>query len=396
LGLPTVAERARRLAEVLLRYLDAIALTQRPNSVARYRYLLWGFLRFLEAHHPRVESFSDLRRRHIESWLRHEATRKGHHKDGPLRRSSRRKHIIHLRRFLEDLRAWGWEEGIPEILIQRSDLPPPDQYLPRPLSQEVDQTIRMELRAIGTLPALGLLLARATGIRIGELRNLELDCLQEFPDHQWTIRVPLGKLHSERVIPADAETVKLVEEIRRLRGEPPPLPHPDTGKPTHFLLVRPNGRRPSHNQIQYALDCAAQRARINEHVWPHRLRHTYATEMLRSGMSLPVLMRLLGHRTLSMTLRYAQVTQADVHRAYLEAVEVTKARYQIPKQPALEPSPKGGAFAAAGIVSLLATVASQMEAYRRDLKSPLTMKRIRRLVERLRRTARDFVALTRG
>ena len=37
-----------------------------------------------------------------------------------------------------------------------------------------------------------------------------------------------------------------------------------------------------------------------------------------------------------------------------------------------------------------------MEAYRRDLKSPLTMKRIRRLIERLRRIARDFAALTRG
>jgi hypothetical protein len=113
-------------------------------------------------------------------------------------------------------------------------------------------------------------------------------------------------------------------------------------------------------------------------------------------MSLPVLMRLLGHRTLSMTLRYAQVTQADVQRAYLEAVEVTKARYQIPEPPALEPSTKGAAITVAGIVSLIATVASQMEAYRRDLKRPTNTKKIRRLVERLRRTVRDFAALTRG
>ncbi len=397
MDLPTVAERARQLEEVLRRYLETIALTLRPRSVARYRYLLWGFLRFLEANHAEVKSFSDLTRLHVESWLRHEATRtrKGHRAGGTLQRSSRRNHIILLRRFLEDLSAWGWEEELPETLIERSDLPPLDQYLPRPLSQEVDQAIRSELRALGTLPALGLLLARATGIRIGELLDLELDCLQELPEHQWAIHVPLGKLHSERVIPVDAETVKLVEEIRRLRGEHPPRPHPDTGKPTHFLMVRRNGRRPGYGWIQYTLRCAAKRLRLGERVWPHRLRHTYATEMLRSGMSLPVLMRLLGHRTLGMTLRYAQVTQADVHRAYMQAVEVTKARYQIPEPPALGPSTKGTAITAAGIVSLIATVASQMEAYRRDLKSPSTTKKIRRLVERLRKTVRDFAALKR-
>ena len=396
MGLPTVAERARRLEEVLHRYLDTIALTRRPGTSARYRSLLFDFLRFLEANHPKVESFSDLTRLHIEGWLHHEATRKGHQKDGPLQKSTRRNHAILLRRFLEDLRAWGWEESLPEDLIHRSDLPPLDQYLPKPLSQESDQAIRRELQAMGSLQAQALLLLRETGMRIGELRDLELDCLQELPDQQWAIHVPLGKLHSERVIPVDVETVKLVEEIRRLRGEHLPQPHPDTGKLTHFLLVRRNGRRPSHWGIQYTLRCAARRLRIGERVWPHRLRHTYATEMLRSGMSLPVLMRLLGHRTIGMTLRYAQVTQTDVHRAYMQAVEVTKARYQIPEPPALEPSTKGAAITAAGIVSLLATVASQMEAYRLDLKRPKNAKKIRRLVERLRRTVRDFAALARG
>ena len=391
---PIRAEKTRRLLEILHRYLEAIALTRRPGTVARYRYLLSGFLRFLEANNPEVETFSALTRHHLEGWLRHEATRKGHRKDTPLRKSTRRSNVIFLHRFLEDLSAWGWAEAPSEEgLIRRSDLPPPDQYLPKPLSQESDQALRKELRAMGSLPALGLLLARATGIRVGELRNLELDCLQEMPDHQWTLHVPLGKLHSERIIPVDAEAVKLVEEIRRLRGDPPPLAHPDTGKLTHFLLVRSNGKRPWYTGIQKTINRAAKRAQIKEHVWPHRLRHSYATEMLRSGMSLPVLMKLLGHRTIGMTLRYAQVTQADVHCAYLETMEATRARYKIPEPPGLITSPKGASITAAGIVSLLATVASQMEAYRRDLKSSPTQKKIRRWVERLRRTARDFAKL---
>jgi|GEM_PF-3877170 len=41
------------------------------------------------------------------------------------------------------------------------------------------------------------------------------------------------------------------------------------------------------------------------------MRHTYATTMLRAGVSLPALMKLLGHRTANMTLRYVEITQQD-------------------------------------------------------------------------------------
>ena len=44
---------------------------------------------------------------------------------------------------------------------------------------------------------------------------------------------------------------------------------------------------------------------------------TFATEMLRLGVSLPALMQLLGHKDISMTLRYVQVTQQDLQRIYL-------------------------------------------------------------------------------
>ena len=47
----------------------------------------------------------------------------------------------------------------------------------------------------------------------------------------------------------------------------------------------------------------------------HR-RHTFATEMLRSGVSLPALMKLLGHSTPKMTLLYAEVTQTDLQREF--------------------------------------------------------------------------------
>src|SRR3954454_861236 len=49
------------------------------------------------------------------------------------------------------------------------------------------------------------------------------------------------------------------------------------------------------------------------------MRHTYATTMLRAGVSLPALMKLLGHRTANMTLRYVEVTQQDLQREFHRA-----------------------------------------------------------------------------
>ena len=71
----------------------------------------------------------------------------------------------------------------------------------------------------------------------------------------------------------------------------------------------------------------ARTASITENVHPHRLRHTYATELLRSGVSLIGVMKLLGHKTLRMTLRYVEVTDEDLGREYLIAIEQTRHRY---------------------------------------------------------------------
>jgi len=54
----------------------------------------------------------------------------------------------------------------------------------------------------------------------------------------------------------------------------------------------------------HALAQAALRAGCTSKVTLHRLRHTYATEMIRLGVSLPALMQMLGHKDINMTLRY--------------------------------------------------------------------------------------------
>ena len=53
---------------------------------------------------------------------------------------------------------------------------------------------------------------------------------------------------------------------------------------------------------------------------PHRFRHTFASDMIRAGMSLPALMQLMGHTDIQTTLLYVAVTPQDVSLQYARAV----------------------------------------------------------------------------
>jgi site-specific recombinase XerD len=53
---------------------------------------------------------------------------------------------------------------------------------------------------------------------------------------------------------------------------------------------------------------------------PHRFRHTFASDMIRAGISLPALMQLMGHAQIQTTLVYVQLTQQDVWEQYARAV----------------------------------------------------------------------------
>ena len=56
------------------------------------------------------------------------------------------------------------------------------------------------------------------------------------------------------------------------------------------------------------------------HAHPHRFRHTFASDMMRAGISLPALMHLMGHAHISTTMLYVQISPRDVWEQYVRAV----------------------------------------------------------------------------
>ena len=227
---------------------------------------------------------------------------------------------------------WGWPAAPTRTLIFPRDIPQLPHPLPRYLPPDADRRLTAALEALSApgaaprarLHADALLLTRATGLRIGELRELELDCVHEIDGHGAWLKVPLGKLATERMVPLDDETVAVLDRIAARRTPGRPLPHPRTGRPVEFLLVH-QGRRISAQALRAELTRAATEAGLKS-VTPHQLRHTYATALVNAGVSLQALMQLLGHVSATMSLRYGQLFDATVRAEYERALTQAKAQ----------------------------------------------------------------------
>jgi site-specific recombinase XerD len=240
--------------------------------------------------------------------------------------------------FLNDIGQWGWPEAPPRRLIFPRETPRRPRALPRYLPAETDRRLAAALQASSeTLAANALLLARATGLRIGELVDLELDCVHEVPGQGAWLKVPLGKLKTERMVPLDDHVLAIVDRIANTRSPGRPMPHPRDGRPVEFLLTH-HGRRLTTYALRGTLGRAAEAAGIDP-VTPHQLRHTYATALINAGISLQALMALLGHSSAAMSLRYGRLFDATVRADYERALTLAKQRLGpvIPDTPAAEP-----------------------------------------------------------
>jgi site-specific recombinase XerD len=290
------------------RYIRTLAPTRRSHTVDTHRAAIRCFHRWLDHHKV---CLSALKRHHLSAWLEL-LNNVGY---AP---STHRQHIIIVRLYL----WWLYEQKIissrPDDLIRQSDMVRMPKYLPRPLSPAADKALQKRLAHSDCIYAMGLLLMRKTGLRIGELSALEVNCLRTDFCGNHFLKVPLGKLHTERLVPLDHSTVCLIE---KLQGE-----DPNTTNRT-FLIETPLGKKTSYRHYIPVLNEASKGIETNGKMVSHRLRHTYATSLLSAGMSLVSIMRLLGHRDFAMTLRYADITQETVVKEYFEAVSQLEYRY---------------------------------------------------------------------
>jgi integrase len=312
------------LQESFVGYLERLGGIVSPARVQKVARHLAVFGEHLAAIDPAMSSFAALdRRRHIEPFLNKVATATRMDNGEPVSIGERRQRIGAVSRFLADIDEWGWPNAPARRLIFPRDMPREPHPLPRYIPLDADRRLQEALESSpNRLLADGLLLVRATGIRIGELLDLELDCLHEVPGLGAWLKVPLGKFDTERMVPLDDETVAIIDRLVAARGPQRPLRHPRSGRMADFLMVH-YGRRVSDHAMRAELRRAAAEAGLHG-VTPHQLRHTYATALINAGCSLQHLMVLLGHQSAEMALRYGRLFDATVREGYERALSLAK------------------------------------------------------------------------
>ena len=197
--------------------------------------------------------------------------------------------------------------GRPWVAMSRLRVKAPKHQIV-PLSVEEVARFWSSFRTSRDLAIVGLMLLQ--GLRSAEVLALNRDDVL-FSEAQLRVR---GKGNKLRFLPRAPETVQLLDHDLRLER-----PNPCTGAlfvslkgPARGARMTPAGLRSlfRHHRRTTGIKLAN----------PHRFRHTFASDMVRAGMSLPALMQLMGHSDIQTTLRYVQVTPQDVYLQYARAV----------------------------------------------------------------------------
>lgn len=181
-----------------------------------------------------------------------------------------------------------------------------------------------------------LALLYGTGIRASEcatLRNGQVDLVQ------LTITVD-GKGGHERSIPLNPQLAEVLRLYAQARGE---------ALPTAPFFRSRFGRMLSRVSIYERVRTWGRRSRLGVVLSPHRLRHTFATHLVRAGVGLVTIRDLLGHRLITSTQIYLHVTVDDLRsavarhpiRTLLDTVKHLLAPGPLPFQRAHSPSGSG-------------------------------------------------------
>jgi hypothetical protein len=208
---------------------------------------------------------------------------------------------------------------------------------------------------------------------------LALDCLRPLGQGEWALHVPLGKLYTERLVPVDAGVRQLVTRILELRAL---APSSHSASCAGWLLPRSQDAGAVYRTLSNALARAAKRAGCSQRITCHQLRHTYASEMLRLGVSLPSLMQLLGHKHINMTLRYLKITQQDLWREVHQALQNTEQRHLVPRLP-LPDTSSSASSDLPGIRRAVEASRHLMKTYRCQLDNEKSRRALQRLEKRL-------------
>src|SRR5208337_3979291 len=197
--------------------------------------------------------------------------------------------------------------GRPWVAMSRLRVKAPKPHI---VALSVDEVARFwsSFSTSRDLAIVGLMLLQ--GLRSAEVLALNRDDLLL---SEAQVRVH-GKGSKPRFLPLAPESIPLLDHYLRLER-----PNPCSAALFVSLKGPARGTRMTPAGLRSLFRYHRQGTGI-QLANPHRFRHTFASDMIRAGMSLPALMQLMGHADIQTTLLYVQVTPQDVYLEYARAV----------------------------------------------------------------------------
>jgi site-specific recombinase XerD len=208
--------------------------------------------------------------------------------------------------FFEVVRAfanWALREGFavdPAVIRMR---PPKVPVTELETYTETQQETMVAAAAPGW-PRLAVQILLGTGMRVGELADLNIDDYESDGDVGF-LKVRRGKGAKFRRVPLSSRLRREIDRyLNRFRQD----------VETNRLLVKGNGQPVRMMTVEYLLMRIQERVGFKVHA--HKFRHTFATEYLRKGGDIERLRRILGHSSYVMVMRYLHLDKGDLGKDF--------------------------------------------------------------------------------
>lgn len=215
-----------------------------------------------------------------------------------LKAASLRITTVHLKIFFRWLAAKGRLEMDPaEPLLA----PRPEKDLPETLhAVEIDRLLESidPTKPLGRRDLAILELFYGSGLRLSELCQARLEMM----DFTGGFLRVTGKGGKTRIVRVGSKALAAIDDF--LRNERPGLV---TRRTSSHLFISVRGTALSPDRVRQLVKERAAAAGIESRMYPHLLRHSFATHLLEGGADLRVIQELLGHADISTTQIYTHV-----------------------------------------------------------------------------------------
>jgi site-specific recombinase XerD len=295
----------------------------RPKTIAAYKVTLEQFWDYLLQHNAEL-SPDTVSARDVLAYVQHLRTAR-ENGDAAVNRVVTILKVFYRAMVAMDMMDYQHNPmiGFPKIKAVAKKLPVvlTDKEMKKLLTLPPKNTV------IGIRDRAILALLYGTGIRVSECATLTEECV-DLPSKLVTV---IGKGGHQRSVPLNEHVVTALTNYRYQRGAALPK--------TPFFRCR-NGNAMQRRTIYERVRTWGERSHIPKRISPHKLRHTFATHLLKAGVGIVTLRDLLGHKQITSTQVYLHVTAQDLREAaekhpikkLLSSVELLLPSLRLPMQ----------------------------------------------------------------